>query len=77
MATLWRIDDQGSAELVSRFYRLAASRTVADALAGAQREMIQDPDPRYASPYYWAGFVLSGDGHARGAPQTTVTASVP
>jgi CHAT domain-containing protein len=77
MATLWRIDDQGSAELVSRFYRLAASRTVADALAGAQREMIQDPDARYASPYYWAGFVLSGDGHALGAPQTTVTASVP
>jgi CHAT domain-containing protein len=77
MATLWRIDDQGSAELVSRFYRLAASGTVADALAGAQREMIQDPDPRYASPYYWAGFVLSGDGHALGAPQTTVTASVP
>jgi CHAT domain-containing protein/tetratricopeptide (TPR) repeat protein len=77
MATLWRIDDQGSAELVSRFYRLAASRTVADALAGAQRAMIQDPDSRYASPYYWAGFVLSGDGHALGAPQTTVTASVP
>jgi hypothetical protein len=39
--------------------------------------MIQDPDSRYASPYYWAGFVLSGDGHALGAPQTTVTASVP
>jgi CHAT domain-containing protein/tetratricopeptide (TPR) repeat protein len=75
MATLWRIDDQGSAELVSRFYRLATAGTVADALAGAQRAMIQDP--RYASPYYWAGFVLSGDGHAFGAPQTTVTASVP
>lgn len=77
IATLWRIDDQGSAELVSRFYRLAASGTVADALAGAQREMIQDHDSGYASPYYWAGFVLSGDGHAFGAPQTTATASVP
>jgi CHAT domain-containing protein/tetratricopeptide (TPR) repeat protein len=77
IATLWRIDDQGSAELVSRFYRLAAAGTVADALAGAQREMIQDPDPRYASPYYWAGFVLSGEGPPFAAPQSVVTASVP
>lgn len=77
IATLWRIDDLGSAELVSRFYRLARSGDVGDALARAQREMIQQQDVKYASPYYWAGFVLSGDGRAAGTPQTTLTASVP
>lgn len=77
IATLWRIDDLGSAELVSRFYRLARSGDVGDALARAQREMIQQEDVKYAGPYYWAGFVVSGDGRAAGTPQTTLTASVP
>jgi CHAT domain-containing protein len=66
IATLWRIDDLGSAELVSRFYRLAAAGTVADAFARAQREMIRDQDPTYSSPYYWAGFILAGDGRTAG-----------
>jgi len=70
VATLWRIEDQGSARLVQRFYaELSAGAQrglpggpgrLTDALSRAQREMIGDPE--YGSPYYWAGFRLSGNG---------------
>lgn len=60
MATLWRIDDEGSASLVSNFYRHMDDGDVARALALAQRELIADHG--YGAPYYWAGFVLTGEG---------------
>jgi hypothetical protein len=60
ITTLWRIDDAGAAEFAARFYRRLQASTVASALAEAQREMAADP--RYASPYYWAGYTLSGTG---------------
>jgi CHAT domain-containing protein len=60
MATLWRIDDEGSANLVSRFYRHAEESDVALALARAQRAFIAEG--RYSAPYYWGAFMLTGDG---------------
>jgi CHAT domain-containing protein/tetratricopeptide (TPR) repeat protein len=61
MATLWRIDDTGSANLVSRFYRSLDGGDVAGSLARAQRALISDG--AHSAPYYWAGFVLTGEGH--------------
>jgi CHAT domain-containing protein/tetratricopeptide (TPR) repeat protein len=58
MATLWRVDDLGSAELIRHFYRRWNGGNAAGALASAQRAMIASPD--HAAPYYWAGFVISG-----------------
>jgi CHAT domain-containing protein len=63
VATLWRIDDEGSAELVSRFYREGGMHDGAHALAAAQRALIREGT--WAAPYYWAGYVLMGDGLAR------------
>jgi CHAT domain-containing protein len=65
MATLWRIDDEGSANLVSHFYRNLAGGDVSRALALAQRTLIRES--AYSSPYYWAGFVLVGEGHLEGS----------
>lgn len=59
VATLWRIDDVGSAELVRRFYDGQAGE-VPEALATAQREMIHHPE--FGAPYYWAGYVVAGRG---------------
>jgi CHAT domain-containing protein len=44
-----------------RFYRgmLVENRRPAAALRAAQLEM--RADPRWKSPYYWAGFTLVGD----------------
>lgn len=58
--TLWRIDDAGAATLAGRFYGGLASLPPSEALATAQRETLRDP--RLASPYYWAGYVVSGSG---------------
>lgn len=60
VATLWRIDDQGAARLAERFYHHLGTRTAAEALAAAQRDLIRDP--RWGHPYYWAGYTLAGDG---------------
>ena len=58
IATLWPIEDNGAAELAGRFYAYRRETDDADALARAQREMLQDS--RFRSPYYWAGYQLSG-----------------
>jgi CHAT domain-containing protein len=60
MATLWRVDDQGSASLVRHFYSHLGGDDAAAALAHAQRALIAAGE--YSAPYYWAGFVLMGGG---------------
>ncbi|NIM47709.1 MAG: CHAT domain-containing protein [Gemmatimonadales bacterium] len=60
VATLWRIDDAGAAELAERFYAALGEDSPAEALAQAQRDMLVHG--RYSSPYYWAAYQLSGDG---------------
>jgi CHAT domain-containing protein len=73
IATLWRVEDRGAAELAIRFYRYYRDGAAADALARAQRELMGDP--RYRSPFYWSGYVLSGD-PGRVTPQTGRVVSV-
>jgi CHAT domain-containing protein len=61
MASLWEVDDLGTANLMRRFYRglLVDGLGPTAALAAAQREMRRDP--RWHSPYYWAAFTVVGD----------------
>ena len=66
LATLWPVDDQATAELMIAFYEeLAAGHPAAHALREAQRHMSELPG--YSHPFYWAGFILVGDG-AVGVP---------
>jgi CHAT domain-containing protein len=65
VATLWRVEDRGAAEFAARFYQHYEAVGSAEALARAQREMMAGG--RYRSPYYWAGYVLSGE---RGRPDS-------
>jgi len=58
ISTLWRIDDAGAAEFAEEFYRRASTESVAGAFALAQRTLAAGG--KFASPYYWAGYVLSG-----------------
>ena len=62
VATLWRVDDEGAAEFAKDFYRHLGTESAAGALAAAQRDLLSDS--HYSSPYYWAGYVLSGEGTA-------------
>jgi len=60
-ASLWRVEDRATSELMSRFYRglLVEGRPPAAALREAQLAIRSDK--RWRSPYYWSGFVLQGD----------------
>jgi CHAT domain-containing protein len=62
LATLWKVDDQASAELMKRFYHLMlgpAKLAPSAALRAAQADLARQP--RWRDPYYWAGYVLQGD----------------
>jgi CHAT domain-containing protein len=62
MVTLWSIEDQATAEIMSRFYNRMLGRqpmSPAAALRATQEEMWREG--RWGSPYYWSGFVLQGD----------------
>ena len=73
--TLWRIDDAGAADFAGRFYRQLGTESAARALADAQRAMAHDP--RYANPYYWAGYTLSGRGELPVSQSRTISSVSP
>ncbi|MBK6899795.1 MAG: CHAT domain-containing protein [bacterium] len=61
VATLWPVDDAATSRLIGVFYdELAAGRPPAAAL-GAARAALRE-DPATSHPFYWAGFVLLGEG---------------
>ena len=61
IASLWSIDDESTAVLMSQFYRELARTTVskAEALRQAQLTLLQNP--RYQRARNWAPFVLVGN----------------
>ena len=61
VASLWNVDDLATAELMKLFYRgmLKDGLRPAAALRAAQSELSRQR--RWASPYFWAGFVLQGE----------------
>ena len=62
VSTLWAIDDAFSATLMRSFYSsLAQGVSKAAALVAAQRYIVQR-FPDTAVPWYWAGYMLEGDG---------------
>jgi CHAT domain-containing protein/tetratricopeptide (TPR) repeat protein len=61
-ATLWRVDDEATAELMSRFLG-AFLRTPSGAAAAALRraQLAVRSQARWRHPYFWAGVVLQGE----------------
>jgi CHAT domain-containing protein len=61
VASLWRVQDRATSELMTRFYRAMwrDQLSPAAALSKAQRSLRREP--RYRNPYFWAGFMLQGD----------------
>jgi CHAT domain-containing protein len=61
VASLWKVDDEATAELMKQFYTnmLQKRMTPAAALRAAQNSIRQKPEWR--SPYYWAAFTLQGE----------------
>lgn len=61
VASLWKVDDDATAELMVHFYQemFRSKQSPAAALRTAQLAMWQQR--RWHAPYYWAAFVLQGD----------------
>jgi CHAT domain-containing protein/tetratricopeptide (TPR) repeat protein len=61
VASLWTVDDYATANLMKLFYQrmLKDGMPAGAALRAAQLEFSKDK--RWASPYFWAGFVLQGE----------------
>ncbi|MBN2515837.1 MAG: CHAT domain-containing protein [Deltaproteobacteria bacterium] len=57
VASLWKVDDLATAQLMIRFYRELDKTNKRDALQTAQLETRKT----YAHPYYWASFQLTGN----------------
>ncbi|HEV2836022.1 MAG TPA: CHAT domain-containing protein, partial [Pyrinomonadaceae bacterium] len=60
-ASLWKVDDQATSELMEHFYSnmLENNMRPADALRAAQNTL--RADARWRSPHYWAAFTLQGE----------------
>lgn len=61
IATLWRVEDEATSELMKHFYfaLIVQRQRPAEALRSAQSWM--QKQKRWKSPHYWAGFVLQGE----------------
>ena len=60
IASLWLVDDESTAQLMSHFYQqLDAGVTRGEALRLAQKTLLQKQ--KYNHPRYWAAFVLLGN----------------
>lgn len=63
MASLWKVDDAKTADLMQSFYRAMGhdKDSKPQALRTAQLQFIQQPGKAESKPYYWAPFVMMGD----------------
>ena len=64
LMTLWTINDQVSSQFMERFYfHLKSSESSAQALRQVKLEMVDSGVVSH--PYYWAPFILTGDGSSK------------
>ncbi len=58
--SLWAVHDQATSQFMERYYyHLRSSKSIMDALQQTKLEMIDSGV--LSHPYYWAGFVVTGD----------------
>lgn len=61
LASLWRVDDEATAELMKHFYKGMISDRLSAPEALRQAQLMLYRQKKWSHPYYWAGFVLVGD----------------
>lgn len=61
LATLWRVNDISTAELIEEFYRAFMSRSMSRSQALRQAQLSLLKQEKYDHPFYWASFVLVGN----------------
>ena len=61
VASLWPVEDQATAALMTRFYRALWIDKLPAAAALRRAQLGVRGQRRWRDPYFWAGFVLEGD----------------
>jgi CHAT domain-containing protein len=60
VASLWKVDDEATAELMKNFYRGLFQDDLPPAAALRQAQIAMRQQKRWHAPFYWAGFVIQG-----------------
>ena len=61
VASLWKVDDIATAELMQRFYKFMLQQNLSPAAALRAAQLDISRQQRWIDPYYWAGFTLQGE----------------
>jgi CHAT domain-containing protein/tetratricopeptide (TPR) repeat protein len=61
VASLWKVDDVATAELMKIFYQKMLKENMRPAAALRAAKIAMMKQKRWSSPYYWAAFELQGD----------------
>jgi CHAT domain-containing protein/Tfp pilus assembly protein PilF len=61
VSSLWKVDDEVTAELMKSFYRGMLKDGMSPVSALRQAKIQIQTRNRWKSPFYWAGFVIQGD----------------
>lgn len=60
VASLWKVDDQATAELMKLFYGGMFQKGLAPVAALREAQLQMSQEKAWRSPYYWAGFIIQG-----------------
>jgi CHAT domain-containing protein len=60
VASLWKVDDEATAELMKHFYAGLFEKGLSSAAALREAQLAMRQEKRWQEPYYWAGFVIQG-----------------
>jgi CHAT domain-containing protein len=61
VASLWKVDDMATADLMARFYRGMLKESLRPAAALRQAQIEMRAQKRWSDPYYWGAFTLQGE----------------
>jgi CHAT domain-containing protein len=61
LVSLWKVDDQATAELMTRFYKLILEKKLSPVQALREAQLQIQNETEWKSPYYWSAFVLQGE----------------
>ena len=61
VASLWKVDDEASADLMTQFYRRMLENGKPPAAALREAQITIWKQKRWMAPHYWAAFVLQGE----------------
>jgi CHAT domain-containing protein/Tfp pilus assembly protein PilF len=61
VASLWKVDDEATAELMKQFYVNMLRRGLPPAAALREAQNVIRQRPEWSSPHYWAAFTLQGE----------------